>query len=450
MSSVRLTILGGGREVGASAHLLDIDGARLLLDAGSHPRHEGLASLPRYDLAPDVDAILITHAHLDHVGSLPLAIKRFPRARIYWSRATEMLSIRQLHASVAVMRKEEEAGRYGEPLLFHHDEVEQLGWRGWPVVNGQPMRIATPSRVDVTPFATGHLLGGQGFVVESSTARVVYTGDFCGHAREMQPAAEPPRLKADVLIMEGTYGATAEYTGDGYENEVERFAAGLERVLSRGGSVLVPAFALGRTQEILVMLRRLMGRRRIPRVPVRVSGLGRAMSEVHDRCRDEPSMFPRRWRLSRWPLVIESHELANFDHLLARPAIYVLTSGMMMPGTSSAIAAERMISHERHGIFFVGWVDPSLLGHRVQQTPVGEWIEFQKGRPMTRRRTQDLDRFWFSGHADRQRLLAMVEHFDPRHVVLVHGEEPALAWLAENISPRRQVHRPAVGEKLTF
>lgn len=450
MSSSRLTILGGGREVGASAHLLDVDGARLLLDAGSHPRHDGQASLPRYGLIQDVDAILITHAHLDHVGSLPNAIKRFPRARIYWSRATELLSLRQLHASVAVMRKEQEAGRHGEPLLFHHEDVEQLGWRGWPLRNGQPMRMPSPARITVTPFPTGHLLGGQGFVVESSAGRIVYTGDICGHARELQPAAELPKVKADVLIIEGTYGATPEYSGSGYEAEVERFAAGLERVLLRGGSALVPAFALGRTQEILVMLRRLMGQRRIPRVPVRVSGLGRAMSEVHDRCVDEPAMFPRRWRLARWPRVLEAGELADFGRVLLRPTIHVLTSGMMMAGTSSALAAERMIGDERHGIFFVGWVDPLMLGHQVQQTPVGEWIEFQRGRPMVQRRTHDLDRFWFSGHADRQRLLAVVEHFDPEQVVLVHGEEPALAWLAENISPRRRVHRPIAGETLTF
>ena len=122
----------------------------------------------------------------------------------------------------------------------------------------------------------------------------------------------------------------------------------------------------------------------------------------------------------------------------------------MTAGTSSALAAEVMIADERSGIFFVGWCDPAELGHRVQQSAVGDWVEFRRGKPMAERRTPDIDRFWFSGHADRQRILAMVEHFDPDHVVLVHGDEAALDWLAENISPRRRIQRPASGESLTF
>ncbi|HEX7880651.1 MAG TPA: MBL fold metallo-hydrolase [Candidatus Eisenbacteria bacterium] len=450
MSSPRLVVLGGGREVGANSFLLELDGARLLLDAGSHPRHEGAESLPRFELARDPDAILITHAHLDHVGGLPSAVARWPRGRIYWSRATEMLSVRQLHAAVAVMRKEQEAGRLAGPLLFGHDDVETLGWRGWPLMDGQPTRMPTNARVMVTPFASGHVLGSQGFVIESASARVVYTGDVCGHARELQPGMAPPAVKADILILEGTYGGTPEYSGDRYEDEVTRFASGVERVLRRGGSVLVPAFALGRTQEIVAMLRRLMGQGKLPRVPVRTSGLGRAMSEVHDRCVDEPSMRPRKWRLARWPRVLEAADLLDLRRILEKPSIHVLTSGMMTAGTSSALAAEAMIGDERHGIFFVGWTDPAELGHRVQHAPLGEWIEFRRGRPMTQRRTDAVDRFWFSGHADRRRLLQVVDHFDPEHVVLVHGEPAALEWLAENASPRRRVHRPATGETLTF
>jgi Cft2 family RNA processing exonuclease len=302
----------------------------------------------------------------------------------------------------------------------------------------------------VTPFASGHVLGGQGFVIESASARIVYTGDVCGHARELQPGMTPPRVRADVLILEGTYGATPEYSGARYEDEVTRFASGLERVLRRGGSALVPAFALGRTQEIVAMLRRLMGQGRLPRVPVRTSGLGRAMSEVHDRCVDEPSMRQRKWRLARWPRVLEASDLGDLRRVLEKPSIHVLTSGMMTAGTSSALAAEAMIGDERHGIFFVGWTDPAELGHRVRHAPLGEWIEFRRGRPMTQRRTDTVDRFWFSGHADRRHLLEVIEHFDPDHVVLVHGDPAALEWLAENTSPRRRIHRPATGESLTF
>jgi cleavage and polyadenylation specificity factor subunit 3 len=442
----RLTLLGGGLEVGANAFLLDLDGARLLLDAGTHPRQDGAVALPRFDLAGEIDDVVVTHGHMDHVGALPVLLRRHPRARIWWSRSTEVVTLRQLHASVSVMRREAEAG--GPEPLFGHDAVEELTWRGWALEAGDAPRSTGHGRVRLEGFHTGHLLGALGVVVERPGFRLVYTGDFCGHDRELQPAVEPPPGPCDVLIVEGTYGATPEFDGSGYDAEVERFANDVETVLLRGGSVLVPAFALGRTQEMLAMLRRLMARRMIPRVPVWISGLGRAMSEVHDTCRNDPGMYRRRWRLARWPRVLEASDLDRLPTLLERPSIYLVTSGMMVAGTLSARLAERMVGDARHAVFFVGYVDPEEAGHRVLHARPGDWIEFQRQRPMTRVETADIRRYYFSAHADRRSILELVERLDPGHVVFVHGDPPALEWLAGQVAPRRRVSVPATGSAI--
>lgn len=448
MTRPRLTILGGGLEVGANAFLLETGSSRLLLDAGTHPRQEGAASLPRLDLAPDVDDILVTHGHMDHVGGLPVALRRFPRARIWWSRSTEIVTMRQLHASVGVMRREAAAG--GPEALYEHEAVEELSWRSWSIEAGEPPRAFGHGGLRLEGFHTGHLLGALGFVVESPGFRLVYTGDFCGHDRELQGAVEPPDGTCDALIVEGTYGATPEFDGAGYEAEVERFAADVETVLLRGGSVLVPAFALGRTQEMLAMLRRLMARRMIPRVPVWISGLGRAMSEVHDRCSADTGMYRRRWRLARWPRVLEADDLGRLSSLLERPSIYVVTSGMMVAGTLSARLAERMVRDPRHAVLFVGYVDPEEVGHRVLHARPGDWVEFQRQKPMTRVETADIRRYYFSAHADRGRILELIERLDPAHVVLVHGDPPALEWLAGRIPSRRRVSAPATGSAIAL
>jgi cleavage and polyadenylation specificity factor subunit 3 len=439
----RLTLLGGGLEVGANAFLLELDAARLLLDAGTHPRQDGAAALPRFDLAPDVDDVLVTHGHMDHVGALPVLLRRYPRARIWWSRSTEAVTLRQLHASVGVMRREAEAG--GPEPLFGHDAVAELSWRSWTLEAGEAPRSTGHGGVRFSAFHTGHLLGALGFVVERPGFRLVYSGDFCGHDRELQPAVDPPAGPCDVLIVEGTYGATPEFDASGYADEVERFATDVETVLLRGGSVLVPSFALGRTQEMLAMLRRLMARRMIPRVPVWISGLGRAMSEVHDNCRGDAGMYRRGWRLARWPRVLEADDLGRLASLLERPSIYVVTSGMMVAGTLSARLAERMVGDARHAVLFVGYVDPEEIGHRVLHARPGDWVEFRRQQPMTRVETADIRRYYFSAHADRRRILDLIERLDPAHVVLVHGDPPALEWLAGQVDPRRRVSVPATG-----
>lgn len=444
--------LGGGQEVGANAFLLELDGARCLLDAGTHPRHNGLAALPRLSGLPELDAIFVTHAHLDHVGALPIVARAHPRARVYWSRSTEAASIRQLHATVTVMRRQLEEGKPGAAVLYEHDLVDELLWKTHYLEPDETLDLDLGAGVSATGFHTGHLLGGCGFALQGSSGRIAYTGDFCGHERELQEGMARPDVEIDTLIVEGTYGATPIYHGAEYPREVERFATDVAAVLARGGSVLIPTFALGRTQEMLALLKRLRGQGALPRTPLFVSGLGRTFSEIHDRQRRDPWLKKFRWKFEASADVLESWHLADPQKLFAEPSIFLLTSGMMIENTMSARMAEKMVADPRHAVFFVGYVDPEELGHRVLNAKVGEWLEFQRGKPMTQVKTPDIRRYYFSAHSDREEILALVKAWDPRHVVLVHGEPPALEWLAGEIGERskgrRRVSIPTVGSVL--
>lgn len=352
------------------------------------------------------------------------------------------------------MRRQLEEGRPGAAVLFEHDLVDELLWKSVYLEPGGSEELDTSAPVMASAFHTGHLLGACGFLIEAPSGGLAYTGDFCGHGRELHEGMVRPPVAIDTLIVEGTYGATAAYQGADYPREVERFAADVEAVLARGGSVLIPTFALGRTQEMLALIKRLCGQRRLPRTPLYVSGLGRTFSEIHDRQRRDPWLRRFRWKFEASAEVLENGHLADPARLLRDPAIYLLTSGMMIEGTLSARMAELMVRDPRHAIFFVGYVDPSELGHRVLHAGAGDWLEFRRAAPMTQVQTRNIRRYYFSAHADREEILELIDDWDPKHVVLVHGDEPALEWLKQQILERsgggRRVSVPQVGSRIAL
>ena len=157
--SFGLSVLGGGSEIGANSYLLEAGKSSFLLDAGSHPRRSGPESLPPLARIPDLDGIFITHGHMDHVGALPVVSRRHPRARIHWSRSSEAVVLRQLHAAVTVMKREMEEGVPGASLLFDHDDVGEMKWKSFPLDPGEVRKLDARIPLRVRPFHAGHLLG---------------------------------------------------------------------------------------------------------------------------------------------------------------------------------------------------------------------------------------------------------------------------------------------------
>ncbi len=197
---MRITNLNPDSGIGASAWVVEVDGHRILLDAGVHPKREGRASLPLYDRSKsaEMDAIAISHCHHDHVGSLPVALRHFPRAHVLMTELSYFLVERVLHNSVNVMKRQRDELGIREYPLFNHDEVDEIaprfqGFRynrevDWAAFSKTRAGFESPS---LEFYDAGHALGSAGIMLRGKKERLFYTGDVCFHdhdSRGSRPA----------------------------------------------------------------------------------------------------------------------------------------------------------------------------------------------------------------------------------------------------------------------
>jgi Cft2 family RNA processing exonuclease len=242
-------------------------------------------------------------------------------------------------------------------------------------------------------------------------------------------------VKADVLIMETTRGNRQLPPGFSREGEIERLSAAILRVLQRRGSVLIPAFALGRTQEILALLAILMGEGKLKRQPVHIGGLGRVFTEIYDleSHRTHRQLPNLQLREALNLVVLDQKQVEKMKFAGGR--LFVITAGMMSENTASFNLALRMIGDERHAIFFVGYADPDTPGGRLKASVVGEpFILDPNAEKVTRR--CEVEDFDLTAHANREDLLDLVGKVEPRTVLLSHGEADSLTWFTAQIHTR--------------
>jgi len=454
-----ITNLNPDTEIGASGWLVEIDGRRLLMDAGIHPKRDGLEALPMLDLIGDekLDAMAITHCHHDHVGALPVAMRRYPEAHVLMTELSYFLVERVLHNSVNVMtRQRDELGIRDYPL-FTHDEVDEMApaFQGFRYNREIEWRLFERKRGNAPSptlefYDAGHALGSAGIMVRGEKETLFYTGDVCFRDQTIQRAARFEDVTADVLIMETTRGGRGQPEGFSRESEAERFAQALERVEEGGGSVLIPTFALGRTQEILAMLALLMEKERIRRQPVYIGGLGRVFTEIYDL---------QAHRTYRQHSHLQLHEALDLIVLEKRQAeqmrltggkLFVVTAGMMTENTAAHDLAVRMAGDERQAIFFVGYTDPDTPGGRLRVAKPGETIHFSRQAGELTRKCI-IEQFDFTAHALREDLLEFVGQVSPRTVLLGHGSDAARQWFEEQIRqrwPKIKVIQPKPGERV--
>ncbi len=454
---MKIQNLNPAPDIGASAWLVEMDGHRLLLDAGTHPKREGNASLPLYGAVSgtELDAIVISHCHHDHVGSLPVAVRRFPQAHVLMTELSYFLVERVLHNSVNVMVRQRAELGLAEYPLYTHDEVDEIAPRFQGFRYNREVEWAAHHKLRrgaVSPtlefLDAGHTLGSAGVVVRGRRETLFYTGDVSFADQTILRGARFEDVEADVLVMETTRGARAPQPGYSREAETERFAAALQRVLKRRGSVLIPTFALGRTQEILAILALLTRSRRLRSQPIYIGGLGRVFTEIYD------LQAHRTWRQHPNLQLHEALQLEVLDPFQAQAMpltpgrIFVLTAGMLTENTAAHDLALRLLADERHAVFFVGYADPETPGGRLKASQPGQPFQFSRLAGEVTRRCEVLD-FDFTAHANRDELLDFVGAVNPRVIILGHGEPEARAWFAAAIRrrhPRIRVFEPAPGE----
>ena len=456
---MRIINLNPGRDIGASAWFVEMEGHRLLLDAGTHPKREGNESLPLYDLVENesLDAIAISHCHHDHVGSLPVALRYFPKAHVLMTELSYFLVERVLHNSVNVMARQREEIGIKEYPLFKHTEVDEIAYRfqgfkynrevEW--ASFDKLRGGAPSP-SLEFFDAGHALGSAGIMMRSPRATLFYTGDVSFRDQTLLRGARFDDVRAEVMIMETTRGNREVAPGFSREQEVKRLAEALRSVLDRRGSVLLPVFALGRTQEILALLSLLMRSGQIPRQPVYIGGLGRIFTEIYDLQAHRTHRLHPDMMLNRELelIVLEREKLEKFD--VGGGRLFVLTAGMMSENTTAHEVARRMFLDERQAIFFVGYADPDTPGGHLKRSVAGEPFSFGSHWPNAVRHCE-VQEFDLTAHANREELLDFVGQVSPRTVVLGHGDDVAREWFANRIQerhPKIKVVQPAPGETI--
>lgn len=440
---MKLLNLNPTPEIGASSWLLELDGHRLLLDAGVHPKLDGHAALPLFSAVKDpIDAIAITHCHHDHVGSLPVAMRHFPDAHVLLTELSYFLVERVLHNSVNVMTRQRDEAGIKEYPFFTHDELDEIaprfqGFRynrevEWAAFRKQRRGMVSPT---LEFYDAGHALGSAGIMVRGDHESLFYTGDVSFHDQTILRSARFEDVEADVLLMETTRGNHAVPAGFTREREVERFAEELLKAQARGASVLIPAFALGRTQEILAMLAVLILEGRLKPQPIYIGGLGRVFTEIYDlqshRTHRQHSTMQLRETLNLQ--VLERRQLETLP--LSGGHIFVLTAGMMTEHTAAHDLALRFLADPKQAIFFVGYADPDTPAGHLRAAKPGESFLFSPAAGNVTAQCE-LHNFDLTAHANRNDLLEFVGQVSPRTVVLCHGDQSAQQWFADQIRSR--------------
>lgn len=428
--------LGGGDEIGANSYLLDIDGEKVVLDCGLHPRKSGPDMFPDYAAISNevIQHLIISHAHNDHIGALPYFLKLFPYAKIYSTRPTLSIAEVTLGNTAFLMEREFEGvwdksfiKYYTEEILnlipmimkqYHYNEVFNLN-----------------EDVEVEFFHAGHILGASGVMLRvrenDGIKKVFYTGDFSLRDQKLITGGDIPREHIDVLITECTNGESPETPS--YDSQERLLAGFINRVINDGGSVLIPVFALGKSQEFLVRIMDMMEKNRIPHVPVYYSSLSRALNNVYDDFNYDVNRVEKGYKLGG----LDFRKIRRSDikrgNFYKEPSIILATSGMVIEGTGSYRIAKHILPMRNFGIAMCGYCDPDTPGYKIKNAERGDRIFLDKFGIDEVDARCSIENFRFTSHASPDDIMTMVQKLNPKKVVLVHGDEGAIDVIGHRI-----------------
>lgn len=424
----------GSENIGASCYHLDFNGNGIILDSGIDPRKTGIESLPDFNLLKELptDYVLVSHAHQDHIGALPFLIKSYPQLKIITTPQTRALAELVLHNAVSILKKEITDEKF---VFYSHDEVDLL-IKSINYLEYEKEQVLSSyyaglnSDVKIKFYDAGHILGAAGILLENQNKKIFYTGDIKLSKQQLLPGASLPSEKVDVLILETTYGSTPDEEIPEWESEAKRFAKEANDVLSRGGSILIPVFALGKMQEILSMIYNLIKRRKLTEVNLFIGGIGKQISRVYDLNRYITNRIDKEFEISSIP-TLDFNEINNPNEFFKSPSIVLASSGMMIKGTSSYSFAINWLSQKNSAIFTVGYMEPESFGYLISKLKKNDVIKLDNSLEVKVK--CDIKNFRFPSHSTKSELLSIVKKLNPEKVILVHGEEESINTIASLI-----------------
>jgi metallo-beta-lactamase family protein len=446
---MEIQFLGAAKTVTGSQHLISVNGSRILLECGlfqgkRRQSFERNRNLP-FDAA-SVDVLILSHAHIDHSGNIPNLVRSGFRGTIYCTFATRDLCSAMLRDSAYIQERDvayvnRKRARKGlppvEPIYTHDDAIVSLEHF---VSVGYDRPVTVAPGVQCTFLDAGHILGAAIVLLEieegKKQTRLLFSGDLGRHDMPIlrDPVPAPP---ADVLIIESTYGNRLHKPHEEAEQRLRRL---IGEAYDLGGKVVIPAFAVGRTQEIVYSLHRLANANKLPDAPIFVdSPLAVNVTEIfrlHPECYDEElrefvsrDRHPDPFGFNRLRYIrnVEDSKALN---VMEGPAVIISASGMCEAGRIQH-HLKHNITDPRNLILIVSWQAPYTLGRRLVERKKVVKI-FGEEFPL-RARVETIN--GYSAHADRNGLLGWAKPIagDVRQAFVVHGDPEPAAALADGL-----------------
>lgn len=444
---INFKVLGGGNEIGANSYFISVNETNIILDSGLHPRQKGSLAFPDYESIKNekIEHLIITHAHTDHIGSLPYFLKYFPYAKIYSTKATLSLAEIMLNNTTRILREEFEL-EFDKSMINNYKE-ETLDII--PMIMKRKdynEKIYLNENLSFEFFDAGHILGSASVLINANGKKIFYTGDINLRNQSLIPKAELPKHKIDILITESTNCASENYPD--YKEESSRLAAFINRVINKGGSVLIPSFALGKSQELLMRIHTMIKKNIIPHVPLYYSPMSKAINDVYDDYNYTVNRIKPGFKLSEIDFTLLKREDYHRGDFYKHPSIIIATSGMMMPRTASYLIAKQFLPRPEFGIAVCGYCDPDTPGFLIKNAKPYELLylnNFEHGIDVR----CDIGNFRFSSHSRKEELENIIDTLNPDTTIIVHGDENAINALGnETVKnyPSKRIIAPEKGK----
>ncbi|KAL8296356.1 hypothetical protein RB597_005774 [Gaeumannomyces tritici] len=438
------TCLGGGNEVGRSCHIIQYKGKTVMLDAGQHPAYDGLAALPFFDDfdLSTVDVLLISHFHIDHAASLPYVLAKTNfKGRVFMTHPTKAIYKWLMQDSVRVGNTS--SNPTSQPVYTEQDHLNTF-----PQIEAIDYYTThTISSIRITPYPAGHVLGAAMFLIEIAGLNVFFTGDYSREQDRHLVSAEVPRgVQIDVLITESTYGIASHVPRMEREQALMKSITG---ILNRGGRVLMPVFALGRAQELLLILDEYWDRHsEYQKVPIYyASNLARKCMVVYQTyvgAMNDNIKRLFRERLAEaeaagnvgtgggpwdFKFIRSLKNLDRFDDL--GPCVMLASPGMLQTGVSRELL-ERWAPSDKNGVVITGYSVEGTMAKQIMQEPDQIHAVMTRNAAAASRRADgeklmiprrcSVAEFSFAAHVDGTENREFIEEVNAPVVILVHGE----------------------------
>jgi len=424
---MEIVFLGGAKEVGASSVLIKASGRNILIDSGIRMKEDKLPNLQLLRELGGVDVCFISHAHLDHIGSLPLIAREYPHIFFYTNQPTKDLIKVLLYDSLRIMEIAED-----EIPIYAEKNVEDLLDR--TLTYGFNYTFEPVEGIRVTFFPAGHILGASMIFIQTQEGSILYTGDFSADKQLTVDKASVPKIRPDIVICESTYGDRL-HTNRSFEEE--RLFNTIYEVISQGGKVLIPAFAIGRAQEVILILRNYMKKRKVS-FNVFIDGMVREVIRVY---RNNPTYLSSRY----YKRVLKGEEIFLADNInvvsdkkqreeiisSSDPCVIISSSGMLTGGPS-IFYAEKIVQSQNALVAITGYQDEEAPGRKLlelAELPENERkIELNGKEYEVRCR---VEKYGLSAHSDRDKILGFLSTLRPRTVIFAHGSEEAISQISD-------------------